>query len=858
MAAALNQPIVGDGIRTTNYFQGRVLSAEDLATDQVADRKRRAHLGLAIGPGVVTGLTVAIETAGPAPVVSVEKGIAITAEGDTVELPSRVSLALLGEPGGGPSGPAGLFGPCSDAGPGVDLSGDGAYVLLLSPAQDYRERAPKVGLDPGDGIAGSCGARYLVEGAALRLAALPLAGRSDIAADFTAIAGLDDPASTAGPEQALRIVSRFRNRLAHLCLAGAAAAEHAESLRAGAPAVFDADPSILDEMRSGEAPAIRPCDVPLAVFYLDLFGLRFLDQWAARRLARPRIDKASLSLFPETGLERLLQFADHLDDVLTGTGNIAAVRVGDYFRHLPPAGWFPAQGSGVAGFSPSQFLSPHTRGVVGRMSAGQAAERLDVSLRHRAVDLQSGACLLVYDLDENAAALVAGEAGRRVRLFTARSINGPLARDGLALALEGLWQSARGLLRRVDQIDLPLQPATARADLAAAQQAVADTANRYAAVALARALDDADTLRVMTTLLDLQRALAARFGAIQFVGSQSFTSFSPSMSRAFAANMATAFFVSGLLQRLNGSLPGTGAPGLAQAIAAGNICAAIAAQENINAFLAGFSGEGAASGPAELSLVSSPNGQTVIPGGEAFPQVYEISNGTDRRLTFQLEASADAPNGDWGGAVTLTDPSGVAISALAVDSGATGRFIAAVAAPGDAAVGETATLAVRAFSPPPDLRDLTAQPLALLVGDSAGEAVDRTILIPEPAAPQLLQSFALSQARSLAFTLLYQAETGPATTAFDVAVVFEDPVAGWQVSIDDVLGTAEGPPGRFVEQVQLTSGQRRPLVVNLRAPATTGLTTRVRLVVTSRDLPVQIQAASPPDGAFFTLATPTG
>ncbi len=846
--AALNEPIIGDGIRHTNYFQGRVLSAEDLATDQSASHAHLAQLGQAIGAGVVRGLDVGIEANGPAPTLSIDPGLAINAEGHTIALPGRVILPLLGDATSTNARDDGIFGPCSDAGPGVDLSGDGAYLLLLSPAAGYRERAPKVGLED-DGIAGSCGARYLVEGAVLRLIPLPLAGRADISEAFNAIAALDDPASTAGPEETLQTVSRFRNRLAHLCLTDAAAAGHAAALRSGAPEVFDASPTLLSDLRQGETPPLRPCDVPLAVLYLDLFGLRFVDQWAARRLARPRLSASALSLFPEYGLERLLQFASQLDDILRETGSIADVRIGDYMRFVPPAAWFPAQGSGVAGFSPSQFLTPFTRGAVGRLNAGQMADRLDTSLRHRAIDLLTDPCLLTYDLDENESALVTGEAGRRLRFFQTRDVNGPLQRDALALAMQGLWDAARGLVRSFEAAAAPVQnQATLRA-FAAALQAVTDTANRYTAVAMARALDDLDSLSALTDLLDLQRQMADRMDDIQFGSATAAANFAPLL------NFILDQFVAGLRIRLNGALPNGAGPGLAQSIATNDLCAAIGAQENINAFLATISGQTGASGPTDLTLIGSPQGQTVVPGGAAFPHIYEIDNGTDRRLTFQLEASADATNGNWSSAVTITDTTGVPINELSVDSGTTGRLVVAVAAPADAVLGEAATLNVRAFAPPPDLRDLNADPLVLSVGDAQTDPVEQTIRIPEPSDPVLQRSVAPNGFLNLSFTLLYQAENGPDDAVFDVGVVFDDPVGGWLASVDQAAGTAEGPPGQFIEQIQLSSGAQRVVPVSLRAPAAVGdAPVRIRFVARSSSLDATISASSPPNDGVFTLA----
>ncbi|MEL7124629.1 MAG: hypothetical protein AAGK30_00290 [Pseudomonadota bacterium] len=846
--AALGEPIISGGIRHTNYFQGRVLSAEDLATDQTAEHRHLGQLGQAIGAGVIRGLEVMADTASAAPTLIVEPGLALNAEGNAIELPGRASLPLLSDITSASASRDGVFGPCGDAGPGVDLSGDGAYLLVISPGSGFQERAPKVGLED-DGVAGSCGARYLVEGAVLRLLPLPLAGRADIAEPLGAIAALDEPASTAGPEDVVQIVSRFRNGLAHLCLTDAAAAGQAPALRAGAPGVFDADPTILAALRAGETPPLRPCDVPLAVLYLDLFGLRFVDQWAARRLARPRLSPASLSLFPAYGIERVLQFASQLDDILRETGSIANVRIGDYVRYVPPAAWFPAQGSGVAGFSPSQFLAPFTRGAVGRMNAGQLTERLDASLRHAAIDLADGPCLLAYDLDENEAALVTGDAGRRIRFFQSRDVNGPLQRDALALALEGLWEAARGMARRIEGFFVPVQnPATLR-QFEGALEGVTDTANRYAAVTLARGFDGPDSLSALTVLLERQRSMADRLAAIQFAAGGAFGQFSLFLTVQMAQ------FVAGLRLRLDGAIPGGGGPGLAQAIAAGDVCAAIAAQENINTYLGTFSGQAGATGPTDLTFIGSPQGQTVVPGGAAFPHIYEIDNGTDRLLTFQLEASAEATNGDWSSAVTITDPAGGPLTELAVDSGSTARFVVAVAAPGDAVQGETATLNVRALSPPPDLRDLNADALPLTVGDSATDPVEQTISIPEPSDPVLQRTVVPGGFLNLSFTVLYQADNGPDDAVFDVGLVFDDPPDGWLVAIDGGQGTVEGPEGQFTEQITLSSGTGRVVPVSLRAPAAPGIPpVRVRFVARSSSLDTTISAASPPNDAVFTLA----
>ena len=82
-ARALDEPVVDDGIRWLNFFNGRALSAEDLRTDHEAIQRSRAQLGRGLGPGLVNGFKVVQANASTVarPVLSVSSGLAFNHDG---------------------------------------------------------------------------------------------------------------------------------------------------------------------------------------------------------------------------------------------------------------------------------------------------------------------------------------------------------------------------------------------------------------------------------------------------------------------------------------------------------------------------------------------------------------------------------------------------------------------------------------------------------------------------------------------------------------------------------------------------------------------------------------------------------
>ena len=60
----LQQPLKDGGIRSVNFFNGRMLTGKDLSREQTARREADSRLGLAIGDGVAFGLEVARDATG--------------------------------------------------------------------------------------------------------------------------------------------------------------------------------------------------------------------------------------------------------------------------------------------------------------------------------------------------------------------------------------------------------------------------------------------------------------------------------------------------------------------------------------------------------------------------------------------------------------------------------------------------------------------------------------------------------------------------------------------------------------------------------------------------------------------------
>jgi hypothetical protein len=84
------------GLQRPNFFEGQLLTAEDLAAEQDYHREQHyRHNRLMLGSGVVRGLSVSVGSgAATSAVVSVRPGVAIDTLGRELEFEGPTSLAL--------------------------------------------------------------------------------------------------------------------------------------------------------------------------------------------------------------------------------------------------------------------------------------------------------------------------------------------------------------------------------------------------------------------------------------------------------------------------------------------------------------------------------------------------------------------------------------------------------------------------------------------------------------------------------------------------------------------------------------------------------------------------------------------
>jgi hypothetical protein len=169
MSKALQDPVLEDGIAFTSYFNGRLLSGEDLSRDQQGNREARRRLGQAIGAGVGFGLEVFEapgESTRTSPVVTVTPGVAINSRGQALALRSQIDLRLVYGSADVTNAAATAFRTCDERRPGVYVVGEGVYVLTIACAEGGQGRAPVSGLG---NVSSTCNVRAVIEGVQFRL-----------------------------------------------------------------------------------------------------------------------------------------------------------------------------------------------------------------------------------------------------------------------------------------------------------------------------------------------------------------------------------------------------------------------------------------------------------------------------------------------------------------------------------------------------------------------------------------------------------------------------------------------------------------------------------------------------------------
>lgn len=348
----LQQPLKDGGIRSVNFFNGRLLTSKDLTREQAARRESDWRLGLAIGDGVAFGLEVATDPTHNrpvAPVVQVKSGLAVNRKGQTLRLVADASVALTRRFDA--LSTTCLFASCNPIAGGTYVAGAGIYVLTIAPAELSEGRAPTNGLDPTNV---RCNTDTTIEAVQFRLVAVNQLRYADL-----------DPVSPL-----------FRNRLAYRCF-GIEARDQSY-----------ADPWRDDPVKYGLVDTLRQeglsdYDVPLALVYWTSSGIQFVDAWAVRRALLAPDALAAMSFVARR--RRLVeahamcaQFQRHLADLLAAAANPATIIATEHFRYLPPFGIVPLQSPPQRGFMEQIFFSAIVRRPV--PGSNQGTEFIDARL----------------------------------------------------------------------------------------------------------------------------------------------------------------------------------------------------------------------------------------------------------------------------------------------------------------------------------------------------------------------------------------------------------------------------------------------------------------------------------------------
>jgi hypothetical protein len=375
---AVRVPIT-DGLRLVNFFNGRLLSGEDLQREQTANRALRDRLGRAVGDGVVEGLTVRVAAGNTAnvPLVTVSAGTAINRNGTTLELPAGVEVSLARPSGADTAAAAEAaaraagrdFASCSGLAAGAPFTASGVYLLTIRPIGAPVGRAPVSGL--GNETAG-CDTDATAEGVSFELLHLDL-----------------EPALLAD-------VAHLRNRLAHLLLGTTDPRRTHVAIDPFGPAPTGY--GLLDDLRPN---CLFDDEVPLAVvFWTPGPGIRFVDMWSVRRRITRRSDSDDDRRAAE-GEARLRQFQEELADLRTAVAP-ETLRAIDHFRLLPPAGFLPlGTSAGNRGFGFREFFTGRPYRGPSLIDATHVDDLLRESFRHDPIDLAEAEVLWLYLVRQN-------------------------------------------------------------------------------------------------------------------------------------------------------------------------------------------------------------------------------------------------------------------------------------------------------------------------------------------------------------------------------------------------------------------------------------------------------------------------
>jgi hypothetical protein len=395
--AQLLEPVLTGGIRDTHFFNGRILTADDLRTMQVASRLHDAQLGRAIGAGILYGYDVTLLSTDPVTgrvVLRVTSGLAFDQLGDAVALGASIDLQLVI----GTEAPEvdGAFTICAP--PAPEFINEGLYILTVMPASGLEGRAPMTELGV-EGVGSKCASRYAVDGVKFGIVRVTLptspAAESLFAQLGDALQRQQTATLAAGAVPLSDAdLSFVRNAVAYLCYG----TEQRESaVRDPLARVGLHSYGLLDTLR--DAKLLARCEIPLAALLWRPTGIQFLDAWAVRRPVAPPARRRIAE-----GWAMFRQFQDQIDELFTSgltNTDLAAIQARQRFRFLPPAGLLPSAGPGVRGFTEEAFFFGLPRRAPEHVDGALIDSLIWASLLHEPIDLEDDELVWVYRFWQN-------------------------------------------------------------------------------------------------------------------------------------------------------------------------------------------------------------------------------------------------------------------------------------------------------------------------------------------------------------------------------------------------------------------------------------------------------------------------
>lgn len=376
----LHEPFADPAARRPHYFNGRLLTAEDLRSEQQAYGRRDALLGRALGWGVVSGFEISVDDASR---ISISAGVAITPAGQPFHLSQDVTLRVSETEGEREPRPLqhGDFDDCRLGDLILDTTGTGYYVLTVAPTRTLHGMAPMIA-EASPGAASGCGSRDELDAVCFRLLPFDPSTWSGLTEETV------DELHNGASADTVAKQAHLRNVLVHACLG-------TEAKTILPPALVDPFLSgnpvgALDSYQGfsayGQITQLQDDEIPVCAMLWVPGGLALVDQWAVRRSAVPARSRSEAD--GEVAYRHFQQRLHALleSDELSGGARSAA----EYFRFLPAAGIVPD----TEAWQASVFLPESV--LVGAIEFKHLRATLLASFEYDPVDLAAEEPVWIY------------------------------------------------------------------------------------------------------------------------------------------------------------------------------------------------------------------------------------------------------------------------------------------------------------------------------------------------------------------------------------------------------------------------------------------------------------------------------